>query len=155
VGDRVIASFIAACGSCFWCLNDQSNLCASSPDVGAKPRIRRPDGSTAMTMTGLGTFAEAMTVDQMSVVKVETDLPDEQLALIGCGVTTGVGAPLDTARVLPGSSVAVVGCGGVGQSVIQGARIAGAAGWTSAPWCRAGSSWTRSTTPFGPSRPAR
>ena len=59
-------------------------------------------------------------------MKVETDLPDEQLALIGCGVTTGVGAALNTAQVKPGSTVAVIGCGGVGQSVIQGARIAGA-----------------------------
>ena len=78
-------------------------------------------------MTGLGTFAELMTVQQMSVVKVETDLPDEQLALIGCGVTTGVGAALNTAQVEPGAIVAVIGCGGVGQAVIQGARIAGAA----------------------------
>ena len=60
-------------------------------------------------------------------MKVETDVPDEQLALIGCGVTTGVGAALNTAQVQPGSTVAVIGCGGVGQSVIQGARIAGAA----------------------------
>ncbi|MGZ8734859.1 MAG: zinc-binding dehydrogenase, partial [Acidimicrobiia bacterium] len=79
-----------------------------------------------MAMTGLGTFAEMMTVAQHSLVKVESDLPDEQLALIGCGVTTGVGAALNTARVEPGSSVAVIGCGGVGQAVIQGARIAGA-----------------------------
>src|SRR5205814_6519593 len=68
----------------------------------------------------------AMTVDEVSVVKVETDLPDAQLALIGCGVTTGVGAALNTAKVKPGSTVAVLGCGGVGQAVIQGARIAGA-----------------------------
>jgi S-(hydroxymethyl)glutathione dehydrogenase/alcohol dehydrogenase len=78
-------------------------------------------------MTGLGTFSSVMTVDEASVVKVETDLPDAQLALIGCGVTTGVGAALNTAKVKPGSSVAVLGCGGVGQAVIQGARIAGAA----------------------------
>jgi S-(hydroxymethyl)glutathione dehydrogenase/alcohol dehydrogenase len=77
-------------------------------------------------MTGLGTFAEAMVVDESALVKVETDLPDEQLALIGCGVTTGVGAALNTAKVKPGSTVAVIGCGGVGQAVIQGARIAGA-----------------------------
>src|SRR6266705_372169 len=76
-------------------------------------------------MTGLGTFAEAMTVDEASVVKVETDLPDAQLALIGCGVTTGVVAALNTAKVKPGSSVAVLGCGGFGQAGIQGARIAG------------------------------
>jgi S-(hydroxymethyl)glutathione dehydrogenase/alcohol dehydrogenase len=90
-------------------------------------RGSRPDGSPYFCMTGLGTFAETMTVDEASVVKVETDLPDAQLALIGCGVTTGVGAALNTAKVRPGSSVAVLGCGGVGQAVIQGARIAGAA----------------------------
>ena len=78
-------------------------------------------------MTGLGTFSDVMTIDERSVVKVDTDLPVEQLALIGCGVTTGVGAALNTARVEPGSTVAVVGCGGVGTAVIQGARIAGAA----------------------------
>lgn len=66
-----------------------------------------------------------MTVDEASVVRVETDVPDSQLALIGCGVTTGVGAALNTARVRPGSTVAVLGCGGVGQAVIQGSRIAG------------------------------
>src|SRR5215213_9498433 len=85
------------------------------------------DGEEMVAMTGLGTFAELMTVQQMSVVKVQSDLPDEQLALIGCGVTTGVGAALNTAQVEPGSIVAVIGCGGVGQAVIQGARIAGAA----------------------------
>jgi S-(hydroxymethyl)glutathione dehydrogenase/alcohol dehydrogenase len=73
-----------------------------------------------------GSFAEAMVVDEASVVPVRTDLPDDQLALLGCGVTTGLGAALITAEVKPGSSVAVIGCGGVGQSVIQGARIAGA-----------------------------
>jgi S-(hydroxymethyl)glutathione dehydrogenase/alcohol dehydrogenase len=67
-----------------------------------------------------------MTCNQANVVKVDTDLPDSQLALIGCGVTTGVGAALNTARITPGSTVAVIGCGGVGQAVIQGARIAGA-----------------------------
>jgi len=67
-----------------------------------------------------------MTVDESMLVKVESDLPAEQLALIGCGVTTGVGAALNTAQIRPGSTVTVIGCGGVGQSVLQGARIAGA-----------------------------
>ena len=67
-----------------------------------------------------------MTTNQHSLVKVETDVPAEQLSLIGCGVTTGVGAALNTAEVQPGSTVAVLGCGGVGTAVIQGARIAGA-----------------------------
>jgi S-(hydroxymethyl)glutathione dehydrogenase/alcohol dehydrogenase len=127
VGDKVVGSFVPACGHCFWCLRDQSNLCADGFAVSVTPRVTRADGAKASCMTGLGTFAEAMTSDESSLVKVDTDLPDEQLALIGCGITTGVGAALNTARVLPGSSVAVIGCGGVGQSVIQGARIAGAA----------------------------
>ena len=74
----------------------------------------------------LGAFAEVMTVDQMSVVPVQSDLPADQLALIGCAVTTGVGAALNTGRIVPGSTVTVVGCGGVGQCVVQGARVAGA-----------------------------
>jgi S-(hydroxymethyl)glutathione dehydrogenase/alcohol dehydrogenase len=126
-GDRVIASFVPACGTCWFCLHEKSNLCELSTALSYVPRVTRPDGSTANGFTGLGTFAEQMTVDEASVVKVDTDLPDEHLALIGCGVTTGVGAALNTAKVEPGSSVAVIGCGGVGQAVIQGARIAGAA----------------------------
>jgi S-(hydroxymethyl)glutathione dehydrogenase/alcohol dehydrogenase len=125
-GDRVVASFAPSCGHCFFCLRDQANLCDQSFAVMMAPRVRRADGSVVGCMTGLGTFSDLMTLDERSVVKVETDLPSEQLALIGCGVTTGVGAALNTARVAPGSSVVVIGCGGVGQSVIQGARIAGA-----------------------------
>src|SRR5256712_2517841 len=125
-GDRVIASFVPACGACWHCLREQTELCEREPEVSMQMRGSRPDGSPYFCMTGLGTFAETMTVDESSVVKVETDLPDAQLALIGCGVTTGVGAALNTAKVRPGSSVAILGCGGVGQAVIQGARIAGA-----------------------------
>ena len=127
VGDRVIGSFIPACGVCWYCHNDQSNLCENTYTVMMNPRATRSDGTLLPTMTGLGTFAEQMTCAEMSLVKVETDLPDEMLALIGCGVTTGVGAALFTAKVTPGSSAVVIGCGGVGQAVIQGARIAGAA----------------------------
>jgi S-(hydroxymethyl)glutathione dehydrogenase/alcohol dehydrogenase len=125
-GDKVIASFIPACGVCLSCLADQSHLCDREFEVMMTPRGTRPDSTPYMTMTGLGTFAEAMTVSQDSVVKVETDVPFDQLALIGCGVTTGVGAALNTAQVYPGATVAIIGCGGVGLSVLQGARIAGA-----------------------------
>jgi S-(hydroxymethyl)glutathione dehydrogenase/alcohol dehydrogenase len=125
-GDKVIASFIPACGNCFHCLHEQSNLCEQSTETMLAGRGTRKDGSSVYGMTGLGTFADVMTTNEASLVKVETDLPNEQLALIGCGVTTGVGAALLTAKVQPGSTVAVIGCGGVGQSVIQGARIAGA-----------------------------
>ena len=125
-GDRIIASFIPACGTCWFCLHDSSHLCDNEMAVMMSMRGNRPDGSQYMAMTGLGTFAEAMTCNESSIVKIDTELPDEQLALIGCGVTTGVGAALNTAEVQPGTTVAVIGCGGVGQAVIQGARIAGA-----------------------------
>lgn len=127
VGDRVLASVSPACGGCWWCVNGMSNHCERGPSILAAPRFRLPDGRPATAVCGCGTFAEAMVVDEASLVAVETDLPDDELALLGCGVTTGLGAALNTARVTPGSSVAVIGCGGVGQSVIQGAHIAGAA----------------------------
>ena len=125
-GDRVVASFIPACGTCWFCHNDQSNHCDLEAETTFVPRGTRPDGSPYYAMTGLGTFAEALTANQHSIVKIAGDVPAEQLALIGCGVTTGVGAALNTAQVHPGATVAVIGCGGVGQAVIQGARIAGA-----------------------------
>jgi S-(hydroxymethyl)glutathione dehydrogenase/alcohol dehydrogenase len=126
VGDRVISSGLPACMNCAPCLRGQSHLCEltfATPDV---PRARRADGSDVRAFGSLGGFAEMMTVPEASVVAVSTDLPAEQLALIGCAVTTGVGSALNTARVMPGATVAIVGCGGVGQCVVQGARIAGA-----------------------------
>jgi S-(hydroxymethyl)glutathione dehydrogenase / alcohol dehydrogenase len=127
VGDRVLASVTPACGSCWWCVNGMSNHCELNPEVKAAQRFELADGQRAGAVCGCGTFAEAMVVHEASVVRVQTELPDDQLALLGCGVTTGLGAALNTAAVAPGSSVAVIGCGGVGQAVIQGARIAGAA----------------------------
>src|SRR6476659_10286792 len=119
VGDHVIASFIPACGNCFWCLHGQSNLCSLSGEVMMLPKATRADGSVANSMTRLATFADQMTCNQANVVRVETDLPDEQLALIGCGVTTGVGAALNTAGVEPGSTVAIVGLGGRAEIPLQ------------------------------------
>ena len=126
MGDRVLASVSPACGSCWWCLNGCSNHCVRGPMVSKTPRFELANGQWATAVCGCGTFAEEMVVDEASVVSVSTSLPDEQLALLGCGVTTGLGAALNTAHVAPGSAVAVIGCGGVGQSVVQGARIAGA-----------------------------
>jgi len=125
-GDRVVASFVPTCGQCWFCLRGQTELCDRENQITLQPRGTRSDGSIYLCMTGLGTFADVMTVDEASLVKVETALADAQLALIGCGVTTGLGAALNTAKITPGSTVAVLGCGGVGQAVIQGARIAGA-----------------------------
>jgi S-(hydroxymethyl)glutathione dehydrogenase/alcohol dehydrogenase len=126
VGDRVLASVSMACGECWWCYNGMSNHCELNQRKGG-PRFTLPDGRGAGAVCGCGTFAEAMVVAEASVVAVRTSLADEELALLGCGVTTGLAGALNTAGVTPGSSVAVIGCGGVGQSVIQGARIAGAA----------------------------
>jgi S-(hydroxymethyl)glutathione dehydrogenase/alcohol dehydrogenase len=127
VGDHVLASVSPACGTCWWCVNGMSNHCELKPTVSSRPRFDLPDGRKAPALCGCGTFAEAMVVDEASLVPIVTDLPDEELALLGCGVTTGLGAALITAGVTAGSSVAVLGCGAVGQSVVQGARIAGAA----------------------------
>ena len=125
-GDHIVASFIPACGVCWFCLHDQSHLCDTEFEVMMSLRGKRSDGTDYTTMTGLGTFAETMTCNESSIVKIETSVPDDQLALIGCGITTGVGAALNTAGVEPGSTVAIIGCGGVGQAVLQGCKIAGA-----------------------------
>lgn len=124
-GDTVVVSFIPACGQCYHCTRGESHLC----EVGfaAPPKFTRSDGALiGGALGGCATFAQCTVLSERSVVKVDTDVPMEQLALIGCGVTTGAGAVLNTAGVQPGATVAVVGCGGVGTAAIQGARIAGA-----------------------------
>ncbi len=125
-GDRVISSFRPACGVCRSCLQGRGHLCSALGELLKTIRGERVDGTTVIAMSGLGTFSEAMTCNEASVVRVDSDLPDEQLALLGCGMTTGVGAAVYTARVRPGQTVCVVGCGGVGQAVIQGAVLCGA-----------------------------
>jgi S-(hydroxymethyl)glutathione dehydrogenase/alcohol dehydrogenase len=125
-GQRVILSLTPVCGSCWHCLRHETHLCELGSDVYARPRVERSDGSVANCLSGLGTFADVMTVDEASCIPIDTDLPADQLALIGCGITTGLGAALNTAPVRAGNTVAVIGCGGVGTAVIQGARIAGA-----------------------------
>jgi S-(hydroxymethyl)glutathione dehydrogenase / alcohol dehydrogenase len=125
-GERVIIALTPVCGKCWFCLRQETHLCEMGHEVLARPRAQRADGSVANAMSGVGSFADVMTVDEASCVPIHTDLPADQLALIGCGFTTGFGAVLNTADVAPGSTVAVIGCGGVGTSVIQGARVAGA-----------------------------
>lgn len=127
VGDRVITSFVPTCGECWYCVRGRSNLCERLLEVAMVRHSRRADGTRVFSMSGLGTFADEMVSHEWSLVPVETDLPAPELALIGCGVMTGVGAVVNTAQVQPGSTVAVIGLGGVGQSVVQGARLAGAA----------------------------
>lgn len=127
LGDRVICAYVPACGNCWWCLHDQSHLCARTEEYHSRQRWRRGDGSVATAFSGLGTFAPSITVDESAVVSVDTDISDDELALVGCALPTGVGAVINTAHVPVGSSVAIIGCGGVGQAAVQGAVLAGAA----------------------------
>ena len=125
-GDHVIASFTPACGNCRRCLGQQPYLCEMMHSSSQAMRFRAGDEEVA-GFCGLGTFAEEMVVPAASLVAIPVDIPLHVAALIGCGVTTGVGASMWTAEVSPGSSVLVIGAGGVGIAAIQGARIAGAA----------------------------
>jgi S-(hydroxymethyl)glutathione dehydrogenase / alcohol dehydrogenase len=127
VGDRVIVTWTPPCGKCRYCRFDQPNLCTTMlmQSMGT-PRFRY-DGTDAFAFLGVATFSETSIMAQEAVTKVPNDVPYDILSLMGCGVMTGVGAAINTAKVTPGSSVAVIGCGGVGISAIQGARIAGAA----------------------------
>src|SRR6266705_6332719 len=126
-GDHVIACLSVFCGHCEYCLTGRTHLCGSRPvrPKDAPPKLRW-QGTPVAQFANLSAYAEKMLVHQNAIVKVREDMPFDRAALIGCGVTTGVGAALNTARVEPGSTVAVFGCGGVGLAAIQGARIGGA-----------------------------
>jgi S-(hydroxymethyl)glutathione dehydrogenase/alcohol dehydrogenase len=131
VGDHVVLSFVPACGECYFCKHDQGFLCEKGAMAAAGGLL---DGSTRLSSEGsplhqmamLGTFSESTIVPEISCVKIDDDIPLKLAALIGCGVLTGVGAALNTADIREGDTVVVIGCGGVGLNVIQGARIAGA-----------------------------
>jgi len=127
VGDHVIVSWVPPCGECKACLRGQPNLCLTLFLAGAVSQRFMAGESPIFGFAGIGTFAEEVVVPSQAVIKIDDDVPLDIASLIGCGVMTGVGAALKTAHVTPGSSVIVFGCGGVGISVIQGARIAGAA----------------------------
>ena len=127
-GDTVIMCLSVFCGHCEFCLRGQPVLCTRTDVVRSTdqpPRLRQ-DGQSITQMAQLGSYAEQMLVHENACVKVREDVPMDRLALIGCGATTGLGAVLNTAAVEPGSTVCVVGCGGVGLNCIQGAALAGA-----------------------------
>jgi S-(hydroxymethyl)glutathione dehydrogenase/alcohol dehydrogenase len=127
-GDHVIIAWSPPCGRCKYCVDfKQPNLCFNIMMVmGRNPQFRQGE-LVVGAMAGAGTFAEYTLVPEQAAIKIDDDIPLEVAALIGCGVMTGAGAALNTAKVTPGSSVIVFGAGGVGISAIQGARIAGAA----------------------------
>jgi S-(hydroxymethyl)glutathione dehydrogenase/alcohol dehydrogenase len=127
-GDHVIGCLSAFCGSCEFCLAGRPNLCGGAATMrkrGGEPRLSK-GAETINQFAHLGSFAERMLVHENALVKIRKDMPLDRAALIGCGVTTGLGAALNTAQVRAGSTCVVIGCGGVGLSAIQGCRIAGA-----------------------------
>src|SRR5437588_1406318 len=132
-GDHVVVSWVPQCGKCFFCVRGQGELCkAADPALATgglldgTPRFTWKDGQPLMQMAASGTFSELSIIPATGAVKIPDDLDMKVAALIGCGVLTGVGAALNTANIAQGDTVAVIGCGGVGLNVIQGARIAGA-----------------------------
>ena len=130
-GDHVIFSFIYMCGKCRFCVAGRPVLCLEQGKALTTPlegttRAHDAKGAPLGIFSGCGAMAEYATVSAENLIKIDPKIPLDCAALVGCGVTTGVGAVFNTAKVAPGSSVAVFGCGGVGLSVIQGALIAGA-----------------------------
>jgi S-(hydroxymethyl)glutathione dehydrogenase/alcohol dehydrogenase len=127
-GDHVITCLSVFCGQCDFCIAGKPNLCtklAVQRPADGPPRLSK-DGQPVFQFLELSAFAEQMLVHEGAVVKIRDDMPLDRAALIGCGVTTGLGAVFNTAGVRVGETVAVIGCGGVGLSAVQGARIAGA-----------------------------
>jgi S-(hydroxymethyl)glutathione dehydrogenase/alcohol dehydrogenase len=126
-GDHVIGCLSSFCGTCKFCTQGRPYLCPSQ----FLPRL---DGTSRLTSGGqpmgqfanLSSFAEKMLVPERALVKIRDDMPLDRACLIGCGVTTGIGAALNTVDIRPGDSVVIIGCGGVGLAAVQGARIRGA-----------------------------
>jgi S-(hydroxymethyl)mycothiol dehydrogenase len=123
-GDRVVIGWRSPCGRCAWCGRGARHLCRTPP--GARGRMHAQDGRDLFGALQTGTFSTRTVVHGAATVPVGGDLPPEEACLIGCAVATGVCSVLKTAQVWEGARVGVIGCGAVGLSVIQGARIAGA-----------------------------
>jgi len=131
-GDHVIPLYIPECRNCRFCVSGKTNLCGAILATQGKGLM--PDGTSRLShrgrmlhhYMGTSTFAEYTVVPEIALAKVRPDAPLDKVCLLGCGVTTGIGAVLNTAKVHPGSTVAVFGLGGIGLSVVQGAVMAGA-----------------------------
>ncbi len=132
VGDHVIPLYIPECRNCKFCTSGKTHLCSAL--LATQGQGLMPDGTSRLSHNGkqllhymgTSTFAEYCVVPEIALAKVRKDAPLDKVCLLGCGITTGIGAVLNTARVEPGSSVAIFGLGGIGVSVVQGAVMAGA-----------------------------
>jgi len=126
VGDHVVMSFVPTCNTCFHCVRNEQYLCEYGRTLMKTYRAHTLDGKNLTKLASLGCMAEYAVVPNKSVVVIDKKIPLEKAALVGCGVMTGVGAATKTAKVTPGSTAIIFGAGGVGLSVIQGAKLAGA-----------------------------
>ena len=148
-GDHVVLTFIPGCGICRWCRQGLHHFCAEGPRITQGPQLdgtyRRRDQAGVATgaFCMIGGFAERAVVDQASTVVIDRDIPLDLASLVACGVPAGVGAARYRARVKPGDSVLVVGCGGDGMNVVQGARLCGAAKIIAADIVPAKLDWAR------------
>ncbi len=129
IGDHVVTCLVMGCGDCIRCAAGEPTRClhpeSTKRAAGTSPRLTL-DGVTVGQMSNVGALADRILLDERAVTVIGADIPMELACILGCAVVTGLGAVLNTAKVQPGESVAVIGCGGVGLNVIQGARIAGA-----------------------------
>lgn len=125
VGDRVLFTFVGSCQACYWCLRGEQHLCSNFRATSA-PKAARADGIPVFGHAGLGAFAEQALVDHRSLVVMQSALPAPELSLISCGIATGFSAVERCANLSPAGSIAVLGCGGVGQAAIQAAQMLGA-----------------------------
>jgi S-(hydroxymethyl)glutathione dehydrogenase/alcohol dehydrogenase len=127
VGDRVLVPGTPECGHCFYCAEGRPDQCSELFDAKAYFHVAfRSDGAPVSAAGNVGGYAEMMNVTANQAFPLHTDLPDDVLSLLGCGITSGVGAVLNVAEVKPGRSVAILGCGHLGLWMVQGARLAGA-----------------------------
>ncbi|MFN8617431.1 MAG: Zn-dependent alcohol dehydrogenase [Dehalococcoidia bacterium] len=124
-GDRVVVAFVQSCGACDRCTTGRPNLCSNGQSLNRMGRIKL-NGQPMVQFAGMSAFAEWQLVSNKACVIVPDGVPMEVAALVGCSVMTGVGAVTNTVKLQVGQTVAVVGCGGVGLNIIQGARLAGA-----------------------------
>jgi len=132
VGDHVVLTPCPPCGTCYWCVRGEPTVCVNALAIQTNTF---PDGSTGLALdgqvvyrgVGLGAFAEYVVTQANGAVKIPADVPLDVACVIGCAVQTGVGAVLNTARIEEGATVLVMGLGGIGLSIVQGARLAGAA----------------------------
>ncbi len=126
VGDHVVVTLIRSCGACDSCDRDEPVLCDGTFPLDGKGPLSALDGTAIVQGLRTGAFAEQVVVDASQVVAVSTEIPLDRAALLACGVITGFGAVVNTAQVEPGSSVVVIGTGGVGLNAVQGSALAGA-----------------------------